>query len=150
MNANSETVLLRWIRDHLAYEHNYCLIWPFGRNSSGYATFNTGGKQLYVHRYICEQVNGPPPSDKHQAAHCCARGHEGCVNPRHVSWKTPQENQMDRLNVGVPFTGRRRRLTREQVREIRASDDTHRTLAERFGIREMNIRRIRTGELYKT
>lgn len=144
-----DSPLMSWIRDHLAYEHDYCLIWPFGRNSTGYGIFGREGKQFYVHRYICEIVHGAPPTQQHQAAHSCARGHEGCVNHRHLSWKTIQENQLDRHTVGVPHTGRKRHLSPAQVLEIRASDDTAESLGRRFGVSDANIRHIRSGRTYR-
>lgn len=112
------SVLMMWIRDHLEYPHDYCLIWPFARGDNGYGSFGRQGKFIYTHRYICELVKGPPPTPEHQAAHSCGRGHEGCVNPKHLSWKTRAENQLDRREHG---TENRvwNKLTPDDVAEIR-------------------------------
>lgn len=136
-----------WIRAHLDYPHDWCLIWPFARIPSGYALF--GGEHISVHRFMCEYRNGPQPADKPQAAHSCGRGHEGCVNPRHLSWKSNSENQIDRFrHSGLQP---RRKLTPEQVDEIRALKDRANAadIARQFDISESNVRKIHTGKLWK-
>jgi DNA-binding transcriptional regulator YiaG len=71
---------------------------------------------------MCELAHGPAPSEKHQAAHNCGKGHLGCVNPAHLEWKTNLENQLDRFEHGtMPKHGKPRRiLTPEQIAEVRA------------------------------
>jgi hypothetical protein len=138
--------LMLWIRDHLEYPHDYCLIWPFGRNTHGYGLLTRKGLANSAHRYICELANGPPPTPQHQAAHSCGRGHDGCVNPRHLSWKTVSENQLER----APHLGRRK-LTAEQVEEIRRLKNVVHTavLAARFNVTDANIRQIHEGKIWR-
>ena len=142
------SALMTWIRDHLGYEHEYCLIWPFGRNRNGYGCIGREGKYIYVHRYICELVNGPSPADDYQVLHSCGRGHDGCVNPRHLSWGTPTENQLDRDSVGRPRT----KLTPEQAAEIRDLKGLEHVVetARRFGVTEANVRQIQSGKTWRT
>jgi hypothetical protein len=136
-----------WIREHLDYPHDWCLIWPFSRIQSGYATF--GSEHIAVHRFMCEHRNGPQPADKPHAAHSCGRGHEGCVNPRHLDWKTISENQLDRYIHSGPQP--RWKLTPQQVDEIRALKDRARVIdiARQFGISDTNVRNIHAGRLWK-
>lgn len=144
-----DSKLMLWIRDHMGYPHQYCcLIWPFARLRQGYAGIGRNGKQIYVHRFMCELRHGPAPTDKHQAAHSCNRGNDGCVNPLHLSWKTPRENQLDRTdNAGQPA----RKLTPEQVDKIRALKGREHTqeTARRFNTGETNVRRIQAGLTWK-
>jgi hypothetical protein len=68
------------------------------------------------------------------------------VNPWHLSWKTPSENQKDRKNrVGV------RKLTPADVDEIRSMKSRERTVdtAARFKVTEANIRQIQAGKTWK-
>lgn len=124
----------------LAFSGDDCLMWPFVRNHDGYGTYRRGKKKIKVHRVICRIVNGQPPSDKHQAAHSCGRGCDGCVNPNHLSWKTPKENSEDTVRHGKSPRGERyglARLTESKVRELRAryaggEKQTH--LAAEFGV----------------
>lgn len=91
----------QWLKDHLEYPHDYCLIWPFctdGRVGRGLMGVN--GKRGWAHRFMCELAHGPAPEGKPQAAHSCGNGHKGCVNPRHLSWKNNSENQLDRSRHG--------------------------------------------------
>jgi hypothetical protein len=137
--------LMAWIRDHLAYPHDYCLLWPFARSGSGYGCFAREGKYTYAHRYICELVHGAPP-EGYQAAHSCGRGHEGCVNPRHLSWKSPRDNQLERR----PRQGRTK-LRPEQVEEIRrvATLESPQDTAARFDVSEAAIRQIQSGKTWR-
>jgi hypothetical protein len=145
--GNSDRML--WIRDHMGYTNAYCcLIWPYSRLRQGYAAINRNDKQVYVHRFMCELRHGPPPTAKHQASHSCNRGADGCVNPLHLSWKTPGENQLDRVDgSGRP----QRKLTIEQVdqiRELKGREHIPDT-ARRFNTSETNIRRIQSGQTWK-
>lgn len=142
---------LRWI-DEVAVPYNSedCLIWPYSKTRKGYGMVNNCGKMVRVHRYVCELVRGAPPTPEHEAAHSCGKGHEGCVAPGHLSWKTPKENQADRLEHGTHNRGERcgsAKLTEDAVRTILSLKgvETQVSLAERFGVAPSTIRSIHTG-----
>jgi hypothetical protein len=106
----------------LTFAGHDCLIWPFAK-SSGYGRIWLDGRQQSVTRLACEHVNGPPPTSMHDAAHSCGKAHEGCCNPRHLSWKTQTENEQDKLIHGTRSRGERcgrSKLTADDVREVRA------------------------------
>lgn len=108
-----------WLVAHAGYSSDECLKWPFSRFPDGRAHMS-GGKPT---RIMCEMTKGPPPSSKHQAAHSCGRGHEACVNPRHLRWATPVENSADKELHGSLIRGARHyaaRLSEPQIYEIRA------------------------------
>jgi hypothetical protein len=141
-----QSIIMLWIRDvALPYQNDACLIWPFARSRDGYGNFGREGKNIKAHRYICTLVKGEPPTPDHHAAHSCGRGPDGCVSPIHLSWKTPAENFLE----GQKHP--RRKLTAEQVIEIRALKDLERVqdIAERFGVTECNIRKIQAGKLWR-
>jgi hypothetical protein len=52
----------------------------------------------FVARLLCEEIYGPPPTSKHQAAHNTPNGCVGglCVNGGHLRWATNQENMQDK------------------------------------------------------
>lgn len=137
----------KWIRDHLDYpSKDSCLLWPFGRSGNGYAYIKQ--RTASVHRIMCEHRNGPPPSDKHQAAHSCGNGHLGCVNQWHLNWRTPGENQVERYqHSGLT---KKAKLTPAQVDEIRALEGRAKIndIAERFGVSDTTIRSIMSGKLW--
>lgn len=128
-----------------------CLIWPFARSGNGYGQITVDGKKVNVHRHTCIVANGEPPTPRHEASHSCGNGHKGCVNPRHLSWKTPSENQMDRVLHGTSNRGERQwksKLTQADVRSIRrlfGAGQTNPEIAEKFEVSTSAIWMIRVG-----
>jgi hypothetical protein len=103
-NYNKTEAAQRFVTD-TAFQHQKkreCLIWPFHamRAGKGYATVRWNGERQYVHRLVCEHINGPAPSPNHDALHRCGNGHKGCVNPHHLYWGTPTNNAADMLRDG--------------------------------------------------
>lgn len=142
----------RWLADHVGHNGDDCLIWPFGR-ARGYGYFCYLNRMLYAHRFMCELAHGAPPTPRHQAAHSCGRGHDGCVNPRHLSWKTHGENQLDRRLHGTDnsIRARKARLTDEQVSAIRAlkGEMTYEQIAKQFNIGRRNVGAILSGKTWQ-
>lgn len=136
-------------REVLTYEGDECLTWPFSRTTAGYGDMNG----QYVHRMVCEKVNGPPPTPKHQAAHSCGHGHLACVTKRHLEWKTPARNAADKLLHGTHHRGERHgqaKLTEAQVRAIRSLAGTmlQKEIAERFGIHSSYVGQIQRRDCW--
>lgn len=128
-----------------------CLVWPFSRDQDGYSKASLGGKSTLVHRYICELVNGAPPSQKHEAAHNC--GNRSCVNPNHLSWKTHTGNMADKLIHGTHNRGARNgisKLNEEQVREILSlkGKASLREIGLLFGVSSSAVWNIHSGRLW--
>jgi hypothetical protein len=138
---------LAWLKAHVNYEGEGCLIYPFSRNEKGYGQVGIDGKILKAHRVMCTLVNGEPPEPGYNAAHSCHQGHEGCVHPKHLDWKTPSENTQEsaifRRGTSMP-----RRLTIDQVEAIRASDKTHAELAAEYGMAVNTIGKIIRREIW--
>lgn len=102
-----------------------CVLWPFARKANGYAVFGKKRGEIsssLVARVVCSEVHGQPPSLDYEAAHTCGKGHLGCINPRHLHWKTSKQNKDDQLLHGTRNYGERNgrsRLTVEQIVQIR-------------------------------
>lgn len=127
-----------------------CLTWPFARSSEGYGKIGYNGKSVAVHRLVCKMVHGPAPTDKHEAAHLCGKGHLACCNPHHLCWKTPKENCDDQVVHGTRRYGSRHqnsKLTESDVRQIRALKGTmtQRAIGELFGVSAATIGAIHKG-----
>jgi hypothetical protein len=88
-----------WLKSHVNYNDSKCLIYPYSKNWDGYGRTYHNGKYLNSHRVMCTLAHGQPPSDKHHAAHKC--GVTSCVNPSHLYWATPSENQKDNVKAGT-------------------------------------------------
>lgn len=102
------------------FQSDECLIWPFYRSRAGYGIVTKDGRKQHASRVVCEIVNGPPPSPDHQAAHLCGKGHLGCVNPRHLSWKTVIENHADKRIHGTVNRGSRNGRAKIKESDIKA------------------------------
>lgn len=113
---------IKFLRAHLSDTSAECLIWPLSRDPYyGRGRMGFEGRHYWAHRLMCEMVHGPAPSEYHQAAHNCGNGSGGCVNPKHLEWKTNSENQLDRRAHGTQAgaKGSRTRFTPEQIEQIR-------------------------------
>ena len=97
-NSTSRGAPKRYLHEIvLTYEEDVCLKWPYGNSGSGYGQIQHDGKHHYVHRLVCEAVNGPPPTPRHEVAHSCGNGDQGCCAKQHLRWATRAENIADRL-----------------------------------------------------
>jgi hypothetical protein len=134
----------------LLHTGDNCLAWPYGQNGKGYGLVRIDGKKFVVSRYVCELVNGPSPTPEHEAAHSCGKGHEGCIAPGHLSWKTHAENEADKLSHGTRLRGERHsraKLTEAEARQILAMKgmESQYKLAKRFMVSQTTISEIQTG-----
>lgn len=116
-----------------------CIIWPFARDISGYARASVSGRSIVVSAYVCALVHGKRPFPKAEAAHTCGNGKLGCINPRHIEWKTRAANMEDMVEHGTSLRGTRSphaKLTESDVRQIRSLKNRllQREIADMFGV----------------
>jgi len=145
---------LDWIEQHATHKGDDCLKWPFHIGKDGYGRIHDpsrGSVLTTASRFMLEQAKGPAPSEIHECAHSCGMGNQGCVNPNHLYWATPTENQADRVKHKTSNRGERQwqsRLTASNVLEIRRLVSTHTqtSLAKRFGVDPSTISNIKTGK----
>lgn len=149
MAKKGESALLDWLRAHIAHAGAGCLTWPFSGNEKGYGQVKYEGRIQKAHRVMCILAHGEPPEPRYNAAHSCHKGHLGCVNPGHLSWKTPSENTREGFEQRGGKANNARRLTIDRVEAIRASDKTHAELAAEFGVAVNTIGKVCRGEIWK-
>ncbi len=131
----------------IPYDGDECLFWPYVRHDWGYGVLHFEGRNRYVHRLICEEEHGPAPSPIYEAAHSCGNGHLGCVNRKHLSWKTPKQNSDDKYRHGTMTRGEEchaAKLTREDVKRIRTlkGKKSSRQISEEFGVGILHVNAI--------
>lgn len=131
-----------------------CLIWPYLK-SGGYGKAPLDEFSGWAHRQVCRRVHGEPPFQDAEAAHSC--GNRACLNPRHLRWASHKENAQDWYEQSTwgtglgPVRGEKHpwaKLNSDQVREIKASAQTHVALAKQFGVSPKSIRKIRIGQCW--
>lgn len=139
----------------IKFDREECLVWPFsfsgkGYNSGGgYPTFSDGrATRIGAHRLLCELRHGPAPSPRHEAAHSC--GNSRCVNPHHVSWKTPEENAADKIVHQTHMQGEHHwnaKLSAADVACIRSLHPAVKAtdLAKHFGVSKRQIYNVISG-----
>lgn len=131
----------------LPYKGNDCLQWPYHRCAQGRGMIRADGRNQVVARLVCERAHGVPPSPIHEAAHNCGNGHLGCVTASHLQWKTPAQNQRDRLIHGTDARGEKHALailSESVVREILRlkGRDTQAAIGAKFSISKAMVGRI--------
>jgi hypothetical protein len=143
--------LIAWIKQHSLYSKKSCLIWPFGLkgNNTGYpgCIYTPDGRRMLAARFMCELVNGKPPTKKYHAAHSCGKGHLGCINPKHLYWATPLKNRQDTVDHGTIALGEKHglsKLTEKDVVKIRSLQGkmTQQEIAKMFGVSSSSISNI--------
>lgn len=130
-----------------------CVIWPYATTSGGYGAVKIDDKMVSAHRLVCQQVHGEPPSAEHHAAHGCRNGRKGCINPNHLRWATPTENQADRVTDGTHSRGEKcatSKLTEKQVSDIRTlyGEKSQQQIADLYGISQLHVSRIVRGKVW--
>ena len=138
----------------LPYSGDDCLIWPYGRFADGRAQMNVGGRPRRVSRVVCERAHGTPPDPAYHAAHSCGKGHLGCVNPHHPSWKTAKENGEDKVVHGTSNRGQKSPMAKLEVShvlEIRAlaGSISQRRIARLYGISHQHVTAIVRRECWE-
>jgi hypothetical protein len=142
-----------FILAHVDYQGDGCLTWPFSRDQHGRGHLKVDDKGWWAHRLMCTLAHGDPPTPKHTAAHSCGKGHEGCIHPQHLSWKTQKENLADCALHGTAartWYGRGGILKPDQVQEIREARGikTQLALSRQFGVSEGAINDIWRGRTH--
>lgn len=133
----------------LRFESDECLTWPYCKASDGRGKVTIPNEgEVLAHRYLCELVYGSPPTPLHHASHSCGKGDHGCINPKHLRWATPEENEADKVVHGTSNRGERcgsNKLTEAEVRKIRELAKTMRPcqIAKLCTVTESAVRSIR-------
>lgn len=145
---------IQFLRANVNYVGDECLRWPLSCDDHGHAIVYYEGRGYKAARVMCTMTKGPPPTPQHETAHSCGKGHEGCVNPNHLSWKTRSENQQDRRLHGTQTNavwGCKGRLTVDQVRQIKSlkGQKTEVQIGAMFGCTPTHVNKIHNGHRWK-
>jgi len=145
--------LLSWLQRHVSYESDDCIRWPYAYRPDGYpAGTKYNGKRMCGHRVMCFLAHGAPPTTDHEAAHSCGNGSGGCLNPRHLRWATPLENQQDKSMHGTTMRGSTHyaaKLTTSDIKIIRSDRREQWVIAQERGISQSTVSLIKTRKRWQ-
>jgi len=132
---------------------NKCIDWPYSSYSNGYGNLHYRGQLTGAHRVSCRLAYGEPPSALHHAAHSC--GNRKCINPKHLRWAIPSENEADKVKMGRDAVGQRNgmaKLTPYEVLRIYKLKGAkpQEQIAEMFDVCRRTIGNIHSGKNWST
>jgi hypothetical protein len=135
-----------------------CWLWLRGCDHVGYGLVHIDGKTRMAHRVAYSLQHGVAPPKGLCVCHSCDV--RNCCNPAHLWVGTRKHNSQDMVRKGRhartgaknPIKGEdhcRAKLTKRKVLAIRASTETYRSLARRYGVSSVQIHRVCTRKAWK-
>lgn len=127
-----------------------CIEWPYRLSApNGYGKFRYKGKDRGAHRVVLSITTGVNIETAGlQAAHGSCHNRK-CINPKHLSWKTPKQNTADRRRDGTYQNGDKNpnaKLTNAQTASIASDPRPAKVIAAAYGIDTSSIYKIRQKE----
>lgn len=122
---------------------NGCWEWTARIEPKGYGRFSFEKKPRLAHRMAWFLTYGYFPIASIQVCHKC--DNRKCVNPAHLFLGTNSANQRDRCLKGRAS----KKLSSEDVLEIRASDKSQRELAKTYKVDQALVQRIKANKIWK-
>lgn len=146
----TETLLARTV------EEGECLLWQ------GYIGMNVpqvshGGKVVPVRRLLLELAGKNPMPGGYASTSC---GNQSCVNPEHITnrnrhqhavamTQAPRNELLRRAKLAEFKRVTVAKITLDEAREIRSSDEVNWVLADRYGIDKSQVARIKNGTAWR-
>jgi len=121
-----------------------CHWWVAALDTYGYGQILIDGTAQRTHRVCYQLYRGPIPNEL-QVLHTC--DNRSCVNPDHLFLGTNQDNVDDKVKKGRQSAMKgtknpRAILSEDDVRQIRASDNTQAELSLEYGVSQSSINNV--------
>ena len=129
-----------------------CILWPFPVDGSGYGRIQFDRRTTGAHAHTLTIAEGPRPPGM-EAAHSCGVRH--CVNPDHLRWATPADNQSDRVAHGTSNRGSgsgAAKLTEPDIPVIRlrrSRGEAIKEIAADYGVTATCISNVLSGRTWR-
>lgn len=152
-------ITLKTIHDRCD-EVGECWIWKDAVGKQGYPIMRLRPGGCLLVRRVAVALDGRPAAARQPVT--CTCDEKRCCNPKHLKPSTPSavakaaaargsfstRSRAAKIAAGKRSSGAAK-LTLEQAREIRASEDTGPVLAERYGVNRSLIGSIRRGVAWR-
>ena len=141
---------LLFLYEILDWDREECILWPYSTRN-GYGVLHHKDHKVNAHRLALQLATGEQGEKLHAAHGPCHQPR--CINPNHLSWKTPTENEADKVRDGVHQLGSNNhmaKLTEEQVLSIYKDNRSQYVLAEEYGVSQSNISSIKAGQSWSS
>lgn len=141
-----------WNKVKKGPEPSSCHLWNGAKDSSGYGIVTIDGKNHAAHRLSYEWANGRKIPKGYVLLHNCDTAN--CVNDKHLSLGTQDENVKDRVSKNRSARGKnngRARLSDKNIKKIkklRAKGWTEKAIAMLFGVGRSTISNILHGRTW--
>ena len=122
-----------------------CWEWSGTLGNHGYGRFKINNEVYLAHRYSI-MLAGTDPSGM-LVCHTC--DNPQCVNPAHLFLGTDADNTRDKCQKGRQKSGTPRKLTDDQVRDIRSSALSTSQLGQQYQVSGPTILKIKTNKTYR-
>ncbi len=119
-----------------------------GQEAKRYGHTKRNGTSRGLHVWALIDFSGQQPEGRYACHHC---DNPRCIEPAYLYWGTPAQNIQDSITRGryVHAGGHPRKLTSEQVQDIKMSSKSSRALAKDFGVSQSVVMGILQGHRYK-
>ncbi len=141
---SSEPITQEWLLSILEKKRNGCWVWSRSCNTFGYGQVWNGNRLVVVHRVAYELFVGEIPAGL-KVLHKC--DNPPCANPDHLFIGTQSDNLYDMSRKGR-YVGNRR-LTEEDVHEIRTDNRTQVEIGADYGVTQSNVSRIKSRDSWR-
>lgn len=155
-----KTLLERFEAKYEPVPESGCWLWTASINNLGYGQIQNGKRTVnghfrpfLAHRVSWELYKGPIPNGMCVLHRCDV---QCCVNPEHLFIGTMRDNTMDMRRKGRWHANEkwfayesRRKLTNEQIIEIRHSQEKTGVLMKKFGVKRHAIADVKAGRTWK-
>lgn len=132
---------------------NTCMDHGMSVGTSGYSNTTVEGVWTTRHRKSWEEFSGLKVPKGGVVRHSC--DNKRCVNPTHLTLGTRAQNVKDSVDRGLMPSGESHhnsKLSDKAVKHIKFllwCGDTHKDIAEEFGISRITVTDIKSGRLHK-
>jgi hypothetical protein len=121
-----------------------CWEWTASTQNKGYGQFGIGGRAgtMYLATRVSYAIAYGDPEDSHVCHQC---DNPICVNPAHLWTGTGKDNTYDAIKKKRFAT----KLTEDDVRKIRKSQERQIDLAEEYGVHQTTISCVKRGASWR-